>query len=177
MRPAAGSIRRRLSTIALMACAPIAPVVASGLGTLVSVVLGLFAAVLAINVVWVAVASERSHRREDASTIKDVRAIANQCVRIFGVLEGSIMGRDDNAYRAIDELATRTRLLVTQYRRYLEPAMLEALRYVESEMLDAQLRRKEPASLVLTIGKAVLGLKTGIRNEDDPELAAMRRRI
>jgi len=160
-----------------MACAPAAPVVASGLGAVVSVVLGLFAAALAINVVCVAVASERAQKNEDASTIKDVHSIANQCVHIFGVMEGSIAGRGGDAYMALDQLAARTRLLVTQYRRYLEPAMLEALRYAEREMLDAQLRKRAPASLALNVGKAVLGLQGGIRGVDDPELAAMRRRI
>jgi len=187
-------------------------VLASGLGTTVSVILGLFAAALAINVVLVAVASERSHRGEDASSIKDARAIANQCVHIFDVLGGFIakVGKasaggaesaedvagaggaesaedvagaggaesaEDSAHRALDQLAARTRLLVTQYRRYLEPATLEALRYVEMEILDAQLRKKTPASLVLTIGKAMWELDRGIRGVDDPELAAMRRRI
>ncbi|MDD9808341.1 MAG: hypothetical protein OXU25_00720 [Thaumarchaeota archaeon] len=200
MMPAGGSVRRRLAVVALMSCAPAAPVLASGLGTTVSVILGLFAAALAINVVLVAVASERSHRGEDASSIKDARAIANQCVHIFDVLGGFIakVGKasaggaesaedvagaggaesaEDSAHRALDQLAARTRLLVTQYRRYLEPATLEALRYVEMEILDAQLRKKTPASLVLTIGKAMWELDRGIRGVDDPELAAMRRRI
>lgn len=172
-----GSARRRLSVIAAVVIAPVVPVVASGLGALVSVILGLFAAALAINVVWVAVTSETAHRKEDISTIKDVRSIANQCVHIFEVLGGSMAGQGDDAYRALDQLAIRTRLLVTQYRRYLEPTMLETLRYAEREILDAQLRRKTPASLVLTIGKAMWGIEGGIRGEDDPELAAMRRRF
>lgn len=177
MSRAPGSARRRLSVIAAVVIAPVVPVVASGLGALVSVILGVFAAALAINVVWVAVASEMAHKKEDINTIKDVRSIANQCVHIFGVL-GSSMGVDgDDMHRALDQLAIRTRLLVTQYRRYLEPTTLEALRYVEREILDAQLRKKAPASLVLTIGKAMWGLEGGIRGEDDPELAAMRRRF
>lgn len=172
-----GSARRRLSIIAAAVVVLMVSVAASGHGALVSVILGVFAAVLAINVVWVAVASETAHRKEDINTIKDVRSIANQCVHIFDVLVGSMAGQGDDAYRALDQLAARTRLLVTQYRRYLEPTMLETLRYAEREILDAQLRRKAPASLVLTIGKAMWGIEGGIRGEDDPELAAMRRRF
>ena len=44
-------------------------------------------------------------------------------------------------------------------------------------MLDAQLRKKTPASPVLAIGKAMRELDRGIRGVDDPELAAMRRRF
>ena len=68
-----------------------------------------------------------------------------QRAHIFGVLAGFIakVGRangkgsagaggassaDDGAHRALDQLAIRTRLLVTRYRGCLEPATLEALR-------------------------------------------------
>lgn len=175
--------RRALRLLAMMGMASATAVAfaallgAAGIDAPIELVFGTFAVVLAGNVILVAVRSEGSHREEDSKAVNDVHFMASQCGHIFELMRGMKNGQGDDMYRALDQLAIRVRLLVTQYRPYLKPAMLESLRSVERSVLDVQITRGHTARLIPSIGKVLKELDRGIRNVDDPVLAAMRRRL
>ncbi|MDD9809701.1 MAG: hypothetical protein OXU25_07790 [Thaumarchaeota archaeon] len=178
-----GARRRALRLLAMVAAvtaaamAIVACLRAAGIDVPVELILGVFAAILAGNVVWVAVKSENSHREEDDKTVNDVHFMASQCRHIFDLMGKMKDGQGEDMYRALDQMAIRVRLFVTQYRPYLKPAMVESLRNVERSILDVQIARGPTSRLLSSIGKAIRELDEGIRNVDDPVLAALRRRV
>lgn len=175
--------RRALLLLAKVAAGAVASVVAvaclraAGVDAPVELILGVFAAVLAGNVIWVAVKSENSRREEDDNAIKDVNFTAGQCRHIFALMDKMDGDQADDMRRALDQMAARIRLLVTQYRPYLKPAMVEALRGAERSILDAQITMGSTSRLMVSVGNALGELDAGIRDVDDPVLAAMRRKV
>ncbi|MDD9808714.1 MAG: hypothetical protein OXU25_02620 [Thaumarchaeota archaeon] len=158
--------------VAIVACLRVA-----GIDAPVELTLGAFAAILAGNVIWVAVKSENSRREEDDKTVNDVHFAASQCRHIFDLMAKIKDGQGEDMYRALDQMAIRVRLFVTQYRPYLKPAMVESLRNVERSILDVQIARGPTSRLMSSVGKAIGELDGGIRNVDDPVLAALRRKV
>lgn len=175
--------RRALRLLAMVAAGAVAAVAAvaclraAGIDAPVELVLGAFAAILAGNVIWVAVKSENSRREEDDNAINDVHFTANQCRHIFDLMGKMKDGQCDDMYRALDQMAIRVRLFVTQYRPYIKPAMVESLRNMERSILDVQITRGPTSRLMPSIGKAMRELNGGIRDVDDPVLAALRRKV
>ncbi len=142
------------------------------------IVLGIFSATLAVNVIWVAVKSEKAQRREDYSMIMDVQFVARQCEHALEMLGRTAGTHDGSTYRALDQLATRISLCITRYRRYLNPATIESLKGVEMVIMKAQINRDTRMTLtIFPINKAIMGIKYGIREIDDADLQAARRRI
>ncbi len=165
---AAGAV----ATVAAVACLR-----AAGIDAPVELVLGAFAAVLAGNVVWVAVKSENSRREEDSNAINDVHFTAGQCRHIFALMGRMGDGQADGMRRALDQMSVRIRLLVTQYRPYLKPSMVEALRGAERSILDAQVTMGPTSRLMVSLGNALGNLDAGVRDVDDLPLADMRRKV
>jgi len=159
-------------TVAATACLR-----AVGVEAPVELVFGTFAVVLAGNVIWVAVKSENSRREEDDKAVNDARFVGGQCRHIFGLMCEMRDDQGGDMYRALDQLAARVRLFVTQYRPYLKPAMVESLRHVERAILDAQIARGPTSRMLLSIENSLRDLDGGIRDVDDASLAALRRRV
>lgn len=150
---------------------------AAGIEAYVEVAFGVLAAVLAANVIIVAVKSETSRREEDEKTVNDARFVAGECLHIFDLMGKIKEENPDGLHRALDQLAIRVRLLVTQYRAYLKPGAVESLRHAERSILDVQIERRPTSRLMSSLGKTLGELKGGIRSVDDPALAAMRRKV
>ena len=143
-----------------------------------AVVLGVFSAILAGNVIWVALKSEKMEKVEDANTIIDVKFIASQCENALDMLIRATRTHDEGAYRALDQLAARITLCITRYRRYLNPMTIESLKGVEEIIMDAQINRNiRFGRTIIPVKSAVNEIKSGIREINDPELQAARRKI
>ena len=147
-----------------------------GVESYVGLAVGIVSLMIAARVQVVARDVEGALRKEDKDAIEDVKFVARQCERTLWWMDDE-SGLNEQAYRAMDHMASRANLLVAKYRRYLKPATVKAIKEVEGVIMAAQIeRRPDVGNVAVFVAVRICCIKHGIRDVDDPELRAARRR-
>ncbi|MDD9813244.1 MAG: hypothetical protein OXU37_03090 [Thaumarchaeota archaeon] len=140
---------------------------------------GVMAAAFIVYGLLAAWNSERVRRIEDEEAINDARELAEQCVELVEMIARIVAGsRTGDIPGALEHLSSKASLLVTRYRKYLDPdaaiMAIEAERMaVRAHVYGAPNMRRFLASMTPRVHK----IARGIRDIDDEFLHRSRRAI
>jgi len=140
---------------------------------------GVMAALFIVYGILAASNSERVKRIEDEEAINDVKELVDQCVELVDMIARMVAtSRTGEISMALDHLSTKATLLVTQYRKYLDPSTARMV--IETEKMAVRAHVYGTPSMLrflvpLTYRVGKIG--DGIREIDDPFLHKSRRAI
>lgn len=123
--------------------------------------------------------TEHTRRAEDEEALKDVRELAAQCVEIVGMIARMVASSETGDMpKALAHLSAKTTLLVTRYRRYLDPDTASMVMETEKIVVRAHVCGVINMHRFLrTLTRRVNMIRGGIREIDDPFLHRSRRAI
>lgn len=140
---------------------------------------GVMAALFIVYGILAASNSERVKRIEDEEAINDVKELAGQCVELVDTIARMVAtSRTGEVSRALEHLSTKATLLVTRYRKYLDPSTARMVTETERMAVRAHVygtsgMRRFLVPLADRVGR----IGYGIREIDDPFLHRSRRAI
>lgn len=123
--------------------------------------------------------SERVKRTEDEEAFNDAKQLADQCVEIVEMIARMVAAsRPGGVPAALAHLSAKTSLLVTRYRKYLEPSTALMITETEKMVVRAHVRGVPSMDRFLeSLAHRVGSIGNGIRDIDDPFLHRSRRAI
>jgi len=140
---------------------------------------GVMAALFIVYGLLAARTSERVRRTEDEEAINDASELAGQCVEIVGMIARLVAAsREGEVPRALEHLSAKTSLLVTRYRKYLDPRAARVAIETEKMVVRAHVNGvPDMRRFLRSLTPRVRRISGGIREIDDPFLHRSRRAI
>lgn len=140
---------------------------------------GVMAAFFIVYGLLAASNTERVRRKEDEEAINDTMELADQCVEIVEMIIHMVAAsRTGEVPRALAHLSTKTSLLVTRYRKYLDPDTARVVIETEKMVVRAHVHGvPDMRRFLRSLAPRIRCISGGIRELDDPFLHRSRRAI